>query len=151
MAVLITSGASPLGLAVAQALRDKAIPFELLDDMDGVDLSKLEGKPYTSGRYFHQPTVRKVCHTYNIDTVIHLDLGTPDRESPFDSLKLVLESYDCGVDNFIYVSERGNDNTLVHLAISMRFPGWTLLRYDPANPLPVADVLDATCHLMGLQ
>jgi hypothetical protein len=129
MAVLITCGATPLGLEVAQEFANNSIPFEILDDLDGFDLSKLQGKPYTHGLYSHAPTVRKVCHTYSIDTVVHLDLRIPDSESPFDSLRLILEAYDCGVDNFIYLSEDnpGPARKLVESAVLTRFPSKIIL------------------------
>ncbi len=154
MAVLITCGATPLGLEVAQEFAEHKVPFEILDDLDGVDLSKLEGKPFTHGHYYHPSTVRRVCHTYNIDTIVHLDLRPQDSESLFDTAKLALAAYDCGVDAFIYLTHPNPDGAqaLTEAFISLRFPDWGIVRpTEGAKETTAEAIYDTYTMLWGLK
>lgn len=149
MSVLVTGGAGYIGGFVCRRLVDAGLHVEILDNLTTGHFKNVEGMHFTEGNIGDAKLIRSICFDYNVDTVIHLagvrhlpsqvfsDCISFDRspdydfeDNYFDTVRLSMAAYDCGIDRFIFASsiEENATKRQCETFVRTRFPNTVTLR-----------------------
>jgi UDP-glucose 4-epimerase len=151
MSVLVTGGAGYIGSFVCRRLADAGLHVEILDNLTTGYLKNVEGMHFTEGNISDAKLVKSLCVDYNVDTVIHLagvrhsifEITQSDRimfgerlpdnnleDNYFDTIRLAMAAYDCGIDRFIFASTLDYDYAKRQSEdfLRSRFPNTVILR-----------------------
>lgn len=115
MSILVTGGAGYIGSFVADAFAQAGHSVVILDDLSTGHFENTLGHDFVEGFVSDGDLIKDICGTYHVNTVVHLAGLSSVADSMqnqkayleadyFDTMRLGLAAYDCGIDRFIFAS-----------------------------------------------
>src|SRR5438477_4792734 len=135
MTVLVTGGAGYIGSHVTLALRDRAVPVVVLDNLSTGAASLLAaGTELVVGEIADRALLRRVLKQYDVESIVHLAAATSVPES----IKLPLT---------YYANNAANTGTLLELAVQYGVTNFIFSSTAAVYGTPRTRMVDETAPL----